>query len=141
MLHCNSGYGAISGLTVGGNVGCPPCGPEGIQTQGKSKFLNKVIYVGARRFLNPGHELRKKKYDKHWGNQPETREVPIRPSGRFWKSRWQDVEDNKIPLNKSGMVTLSCFHRLPYFQVLYQYLTYLHYFFATLYILVSLSFT
>lgn len=102
---------------MGGNHGCPPCGPDGIQTEGRSKFLNKVIYMGARRFLHMGNELRKRRYDKHWVNKRETRIAPVRPTGRFWRAQWTRVQAGSLPIKKSGMNTLSCFYRLPYFQV------------------------
>lgn len=107
----------LSGLTVGGNHGCPPCGSDGLQTQGRSKFLNKVIYMGARRFLPIDHRFRTPRYDKLFGDQPETRLAPRRPTGRFWEAQWNRVQANEIPLKRSGMVTLSAFYRLPYFKV------------------------
>jgi hypothetical protein len=117
LVNCNAGYGVCSGLQTQGNFGCPPCGPEGIQTQGRSSFLKKVIYMGARRFLPVGHELRKAMYNKFFNGEPERRTAPERPSGRYWEEQWRRVQENIIPLNRSGMTQLPGFYRLPYFKV------------------------
>jgi hypothetical protein len=111
------GYGVCSGLQTQGNYGCPPCGPYGIQSQGKSSFMKKVIYMGARRFTRLGSELRKATYDKYFGGKPENRVPPIRPTGRFWENLWQQVQNMEVPLKQSGMIQLAGFHRLPYFKV------------------------
>jgi hypothetical protein len=76
------------GLQTQGNYGCPPCKLDGIQSQGRSSFLNKVIYMGARRFLHAGHELRKHVYNKFFNGEPERRTAPERPSSRFWEEQW-----------------------------------------------------
>jgi hypothetical protein len=107
-----------SGLQTQGRYGCPPCGPEGIQTQGKSSFLKKVIYMGARRFLHAGNELRKSKYDKFFDGKPDNRSAPIRPTRRYWEQQWQRVLSSEVPLKESGMTFLAGFYRLPYFKVL-----------------------
>jgi hypothetical protein len=104
-------------LQTQGNFGCPPCGPDGIQTEGKSSFLKKVIYMGARRFLHLGHDLRKQVNNKFFNGEIEKRLAPERPSNRFWEEQWNRVKAKTIPLNRSGMTVLAGFHRLPYFKV------------------------
>jgi hypothetical protein len=116
FLYC-VGYGVCSGLQTQGTYGCPPCGPYGIQTQGKSSFLKKVIYMGARRFTHLDNELRKRQYDKFFNGKSEDRVAPKRPSGRFWEEQWEHVQNMEIPLKKSGMMQLAGFYRLPYFKV------------------------
>jgi hypothetical protein len=116
-MHGHAGYGFCLGLQTQGNFGCPPCGPDGIQTQGRSPYLKKVIYMGARRFLHPGHELRKPEYNKFFNGETEMRTAPGRPTCRFWEAQWQRVQNNTIPLNKSGMTQLAGFYRIPYFKV------------------------
>ena len=73
--------------------------------------------MGARRFLPPNHRYRSRRYDKYWGNKPETRSAPIRPTGQFWLSQWERVQRGDIPSNESGINFLSSFYRLPYFKV------------------------
>jgi hypothetical protein len=112
-----TGYGFCSGLQTQGNFGCPPCGPDGIQTQGRSSFLKKIVYMGARRFLHVGHDLRKQIYNKFFNGETERRTAPERPTGRFWEQQWQRVQNKEIPLKRSGMTEIAGFHRLPYFKV------------------------
>jgi hypothetical protein len=85
--------------------------------QGRLSFLNKVIYMGARRFLPIGHELRKQVYNRFFNGETETRIAPKRPSGRFREEQWQRVKDNEVPLNRSGMTKLPGFYQLPYFKI------------------------
>jgi hypothetical protein len=124
-LHYVTGYGVCSGLQTQGNFGCPPCGPDGIQTQGRSPYLKKVIYMGARRFLHLGHELRKE-YKNLFNGEVENRVAPERPTGRFWMEQWERVRENVIPLNRSGMTHLAGFYRIPYFKVIYQNLIFVY---------------
>jgi hypothetical protein len=111
------GYGVCSGFQTQGNYGCPPCGPYGIQTQGKSSFLKKVIYMGAQRFTYLGNDLRKPQNEKYFNGKPEPCVAPIRPTGRFWEQLWAQVQNMEVPKKQSGMIQLADFYRLPYFRV------------------------
>jgi len=50
-------YGLLSGQQVHGYKGCPLCGPETCAEH--ATLLNKMIYLGARRYLDDNHRFRR----------------------------------------------------------------------------------
>ena len=116
-------YGLISGQQTKGYRGCPVCVAGTCASH--SRALKKMVYLGSRRWLAPGHRFRRARIAFN-GNQ-EFREAPIRPSGedvlRMGEERAQylaqggrpDGENDPVKLH--GVKRVSSLYQLPYWSV------------------------
>ena len=116
--------GLISGQVTKGYSGCLHCGE---QTCGEScqPAINKVVYLGARRNLDPDHPWRRAR--KAFNNETEVRPATNRMTGREVRQyaeerqRWLDEggrpNSDNDPVKRHGVKRLSSLYRLPYWEV------------------------
>ena len=122
-VHDFPAFGLIAGQTVKGYVGCPVCGGDTVAEYSKS--LRKMLYLGARRFLPPGHRFRRAR--AAFNNCPEHGTFPARRTGEQIlqegreRSEWLrngGVEDSEgDPVKRHGVKRASVLFALPYWQV------------------------
>jgi hypothetical protein len=116
-------FGLISGQTVKGYIACPICG-EGTCSE-HSRVLNKMIYLGSRRYLPRDHRFRRARVA--FNNQHEYGESPSRRSGSEIleqgreRAQWLrdgGVEDNNAdPVKRHGVKRASILYALPYWKI------------------------
>jgi len=70
-------YGLLSGQQVHGYKGCPLCGLETCAEH--ARLLRKMIYLGARRFLDAEHPFRRAR--AAFNNHAKWQIAPDRPTG------------------------------------------------------------
>jgi len=115
-------YGLISGQQVHGYKGCPLCGPETCAEH--ASLLNKMIYLGSRRFLHAEHPFRRA--TTAFNNHPEWRMALERRTGeevlqwgserdRFLQGGIENLEDD--PVKRHGVKWKSALQELPYWKV------------------------
>jgi hypothetical protein len=116
-------YGLLAGQQVHGYKGCPLCGPETCAEH--AQLLSKMIYLGGRRFLAPGHRFRRAK--AAFNNHQEWQVAPDRPTGEEIL-QWGMARSNFIPdggaensagdpVKLHGVKRRSIFFDLPYWKV------------------------
>lgn len=116
-LHDYPGYGVFSSLQTQGFKACPPCGPDVIESE-KCMHLNKVVYLGHRKYLPLQHRYRSTRNKKLFNGKSYSKiPKPGRTNGRFWEAQWKKVQDNTLSLKDSGMKEKSILFRLPYYKV------------------------
>lgn len=123
LVHDFPAYGLLSGQQTKGYKGCPLCGEETCAEH--SGVLGKMVYLGARRFLDLQHRFRnaRRAFNGHTERMPQ----PKRQSGHeiYAKGleREQYVHDGGIeesdhdPVKKHGVKRANIFYRLPYWAV------------------------
>ena len=116
--------GLISGQVTKGFSGCIHCGEE---TCGEScrPAISKVVYLGARRNLDPQHPWRRAR--KAFNNKTEDRhELPRLTGAQILefaeeRQRWLNNGGRPMgegdPVKRHGVKRLSILYRLPYWQV------------------------
>ena len=107
-----------------GYKGCPLCGPETCAEH--ARLLHKMVYLGARRFLDAEHTFRRAR--AAFNNHPESEIAPERPTGEEilqWAMereaflRGGGVKNSSDdPVKRHGVKRRSIFY-LPYWQVLF----------------------
>ena len=116
-------YGLLSGQQVHGYKGCPLCGPETCAEH--APLLNKMIYLGGRRFLAADHRFRRAK--AAFNNHQEWCMGPDRPTGEevleWGTARSTFLADGGVensngdPVKLHGVKRRSIFFNLPYWKV------------------------
>ena len=116
-------YGLLSGQQVNGYKGCPLCGPETCAEY--ALLLNKMIYLGSRRYLQGDHRFRRAR--AAFNNHQEWRLPPEAPTGeevlRWGTQRSQFLSDggvensNTDPVKLHGVKRRSILFDLPYWKV------------------------
>jgi hypothetical protein len=117
-------YGLLSGQQVHGYKGCPLCGPETCAEH--AQLLNKMIFLGARRYLDVDHRYRRAK--GAFNNQEEWDGAPERPTGdeilQWGTERTEYLEGGGVenagddPVKYHGVKRRSILFDLPYWKVL-----------------------
>ena len=113
-------YGLLSGQQVHGYKECPLCGPETCAEY--AKFLQKMVYLGARRFLDAAHPFRRARMA--FNNHVEWQMAPDRPTGeeilRWGIEREEFLRSGSVknsesdPVRLHGVKKRSIFFDLPY---------------------------
>jgi hypothetical protein len=116
-------YGLLSGQQVHGYKGCPLCGPETCAEH--AQLLNKMIFLGGRRFLCAEHRFRRAK--AAFNNHQEWHMAPDRPTGEEvlrWGTERADFiaeggaeNSNEDPVKLHGVKRRSILFDLPYWKV------------------------
>ena len=122
-VHDFPAYGLISGQTVKGYVACPICG--GGTCSEHSGVLNKMVYLGCRRFLSPDHRFRRSRAP--FNNSVEDLVFPNRRSGTEilelgraraeWLREGGVVDSDEDPVKQHGVKRASILFALPYWKV------------------------
>ena len=122
-VHDFPAYGLISGQTVKGYVACPVCG--GGTCSEHSRVLNKMVYLGSRRFLPPDHRFRRMR--SHFNNSVEELIFPRRRSGTEtlelgraraeWLREGGVADSEEDPVKQHGVKRASILYALPYWKV------------------------
>lgn len=113
----------LSGQQVHGYKGCPLCGPETCAEH--ALLLNKMIYLGGRRYLELDHRFRRAR--AAFNNYPEDGFAPEAPTGdevlRWGTERSEflrngGVENSNLdPVKYHGVKRRSILFDLPYWKV------------------------
>jgi hypothetical protein len=116
-------YGLLSGQQTHGYKGCPLCGPETCAEH--AQLLNKMVYLGSRRFLPPDHRFHRAR--AAFNNHPEWQMAPDRPTGEeclSWGTAWSTFiagggaeNSNGNPVKLHDVKRRSIFFDLPYWKV------------------------
>ena len=113
-------YGLLSGQQVHGYKACPLCGPDTCAEH--ARLLHKMVYLGARRFLDANHPFRRAR--AAFNNHPEWQLAPERPTGeeilQWATEREQFLREGGVenseddPVRLHGVKRRSIFFDLPY---------------------------
>ena len=116
-------YGLLSRQQVHGYKACPLCGPETCAEH--ARFLHKMLYLGARRFLDANHPFWRAR--SAFNNHQEWQMAPQRPTGEEilrWSTEREEylrqggVENSSDnPVRLHGVKRRSILFDLPYRQV------------------------
>ena len=116
-------YGLLSGQQVRGYKGCPLCGLETCAEH--AQLLNKMIYLGGRRFLPADHRFRRARAS--FNNHQEWQVGPDRPTGeevlQWGTTRSIFLADGGVensmgdPVKLHGVKRRSILFDLPYWKV------------------------
>lgn len=114
-MHDFLEYGVCSSLQTQGHNACPPCGPHQLESRSLNA-LQKVIYMGHRKYLPYNHKLCHPHHDRAFGKK-RAGMLPVRTTTKYWWKRWKLVKSKEIPKKDAGVKARSIFYKLPYYKV------------------------
>ena len=78
----------------------------------------KIVFMGHPKYLPMEHWMRGSTLLGLSNDELDLREAPLPRTPLDWFQRWDDVENGKIDIDKSGMKRKSIFYSLPYWKVI-----------------------